>query len=63
MIQGGEADGFIPFGIVATLVVLTMLTAINWPMIRRMRLPTKAVKAGIVLVTGALLLSPAVVIF
>ncbi len=62
-IQGGEADGFIPGGIFAVLVILAVVTAINWPMIRRMRLPSRAVKAGIILVTGALLLAPAMVIF
>lgn len=62
-IQGGEADGFIAFGIIASLVILAVLTAINWPMIRCMRLPSRAAKAGILLVTGALLLGPYAVIF
>ena len=62
-IQGGEADGFIPGGVIALLVILAVVTAINRPMVRRMRLPSKAAKAGIVLVTGALLLAPYAVIF
>jgi hypothetical protein len=62
-IQGGEADGFIPAGIIALLVILAVVTAINRPMIRRMRLPSKTAKVGTVLVTGALLLGPSAVIF
>jgi hypothetical protein len=62
-IQGGEADGFIPGGIIALLVILAVVTAINRPMIRRMRLPSTAARIGIVLVTGGLLVAPFAVIF
>jgi hypothetical protein len=57
-IQGGEADGFIQFGIVAAIVILAVLIAINRPPFRRLRLPSGTAKAGLLLTTAALLIAP-----
>lgn len=62
-IQGGEADGFIPLGIVALLVIVAVVTAINWALIRRLRPPSRLATAGIIGMTVALLLAPARLVF
>jgi hypothetical protein len=62
-IQGGEADGFIPLGIVALLVIVAVVTAINYALIRRLRPPSRLATAGIVGMTAVLLLAPASLMF
>jgi hypothetical protein len=44
------------------VLILAVVTGINWLLIRRLRLPSAASKAGIVAVTGALLIAPALLI-
>jgi hypothetical protein len=61
-IQGGEADGAILFGIVLALVILAIVIGVNRFLIRRLRLPSATAKAGVLLVTAALLVAPALVI-
>ncbi|GAA1593507.1 hypothetical protein GCM10009789_54440 [Kribbella sancticallisti] len=61
-IEGGEADGFIPFGIFLAVLILAVVTAINWPLVRRLRLPGWAAKAGIVAVTAALVVTPRIIL-
>ena len=61
-IEGGEADGFIPFGIFLAVLILAVVTAINRPLIRRLRLPGWAAKAGIAAVTAALVVAPRIIL-
>ncbi|GAA3556283.1 hypothetical protein [Kribbella ginsengisoli] len=62
-IQGGEADGFIPLGIVAALLILAVVIGINLALFRRLRPPSVAAKAGQVLTTVALLIAPSFLIW
>ncbi|GAA0951642.1 hypothetical protein GCM10009554_53440 [Kribbella koreensis] len=57
-IQGGEADGFIPLGIVAALVILAVLIGINLPLFRRLHPASGTTKAALTLLTATLLIAP-----
>ncbi|MFI5711419.1 hypothetical protein [Kribbella sp. NPDC051620] len=62
-IQGGEADGFIPLGIVAALLILAVVIGINLALFRRLRPPSAAAMAGLVLTTVALVIAPSFLIW
>ncbi|WBQ06183.1 hypothetical protein [Kribbella sp. CA-293567] len=62
-IEGGEADGAVAFGVVLLIVMLLVALGSNWPVIRRLRLRTRAAKAGIVLMTLVLIAGSARLLF